>query len=135
MAYHRGGRVVSGATASVGACGSPGVLAASLNNSANTFSASDTVYSDGHHGYGDGLGGEGTESWVVPQTTPVAANYEVFVHVTSGSFTSGALDTWLACTSNRAWTKGAAGTVNYQMSFRQKNGPTLKTYTLSMVVT
>jgi hypothetical protein len=115
--------------------GAPGVLASSLSSGSNAFSSSDTVKIDGVHGYGDGVGGEATENWVTPATSGVAANYEVMVHVTSGSFTSGTLDTWQACSTQRQWLKAIAGTVNYEMSFRQTSGPTLKTHTLSMVVT
>ena len=119
----------------LGSGGPPGVLASTLSSPSNAFSATDTVKTDGQHAYSDGLGGEATENWVTPASSAVAANYEVMVHVTSGTFGAGTLDTWLACTTQRAWSKSVAGTVLYEMSFRQVNGPTLKTYTLSMVVT
>lgn len=54
--------------------------------------------------------------WISPGSA--AAYYEVKVDPTSGTFSSGATGTWLACTSNRSWFK-SSGTVTFTISFRE----------------
>ena len=115
--------------------GPPGVLPASLSTSGNPTSASDQFDTGGVRTFGDTVGGADAENWVTPAAAAVAANYEIKVDVTSGSFSTGTTGSWLAMTSTRTWTKTGAGTVNYNISFRQTNGPTLKTYSTSMTVT
>lgn len=115
--------------------GPPGDLIAALTTSGNPTSASDQFSNAGVRTAGDTVGGSFNENWVTPATSGVAANYEMKVDVTSGSFSTGTTGTWLAMTSTRTWTKSVAGTVNYDVSFRQINGPTLKTLSTSMTVT
>ena len=108
-------------------CGlAPGVLPASFPSSSNPTSCSFEIESDSDHIYGDGAGGAITEQWVSPAS--VAPLYEVRVDVNSGSFTSGTVGSWLSCAVDNTWSKTGAGVVIFDVSFRQANGPTLKTY-------
>jgi len=119
---------MSGVLASRMGSGPPGTLAAALSNSSNAISCSADIQNDGEHVFGDGIGGAATEAWVTPTVAAVAAAYEVRVDVNSGTFSTGTTGTWLACSTSRAWTKVGSGVVNFNMSFRQVGGPTLKTY-------
>jgi len=120
---------VSGALLIAAVGGTPGLLAATLSNASNAISTSAEIQNDGDHVFGDGAGGAATEDWVTPSTALVAANYEVRVDPTSGSFTTGTINTWLACTSSHTWTYAGVGTVTFDMSFRLVGGATLKVHT------
>lgn len=132
MDHRRDRDIVSGVLSALISLGAPGVLAAALSNSSSAVSSSATIGNDGIHTFSDGAG---SENWVTPANTTVAAYYEVRVDVTAGSFTSGTTGTWLACSSNRSWTKLVVGSVSYDLSLRLTNGPTLRTYSLTMTVT
>lgn len=125
---------MSGALAAMVA-GAPGVLADDLPSGGNATADGIEVQNDGEYIYGDGVGGTAVQDWVTPSTTAVAAAYECRVDVTSGSFTSGTTGTWLACSTTRTWSKVGAGEVQFNLSFRQTNGPTLKVYNLVVTVT
>ena len=60
-----------------------------------------------------------TGNWVTPATTTIAAQYQVKVDATSGSFSSGTTGTWLDCSSHQSWTK-SSGSVTFTISFREK---------------
>lgn len=67
------------------------------------------------------INGVGSGSWVLPAIAAIAAYYQVKVDVTSGAFTSGdATGAWLDLSTSRAWARTGAGTVNYNVSFREK---------------
>lgn len=63
-----------------------------------------------------------TSNWVTPATAAVAAHYQIFFHVTSGSLSAGSssAETWLDLTSDRNITKNSAGTVSGTYSIREK---------------
>lgn len=67
------------------------------------------------------VNGGGSGNWVSPASAIIAAYYQVKVDVNSGSFTSGdATGAWLDLSTSRAWARTGAGTVNYNVSFREK---------------
>lgn len=66
-------------------------------------------------------GVDGGSDWVLPANATVAAFYQVKVDVTSGSFTSGdSTGSYLDLSSSRSWTRTGTGTVNYNVTFREK---------------
>lgn len=75
------------------------------------------------------------ETWCTP--TGEASNYEVLVTVTTGSLSSGTAGSWLALTSDRAWTRTAASGSNQLCIFtvalrRVGTGTTLDTAAITL---
>jgi hypothetical protein len=99
--------------------GAPGVIVSSLPNGSNTFSCDYQFDNNGNGHTGDGAGGALAFTWVSPQTTTVAAMYDVKVDVTSGAWTSGTTGTWLNLGTTRGWVKSSVGTVIFTVSFRE----------------
>lgn len=127
---------MSGVLSVLVASGPPGTLQVGLPDGANALSTEYTFNNAGGYVTGDGIGGALTGSWVLPANAAIAANYEIYMHVVSGTWTSGPTeDTWLPLSVTRSWIKAVAGTVNFTVSFRQTNGPILVTETLQVVVT
>jgi hypothetical protein len=100
--------------------GAPGVITSSLPAGSNTGSCDYQFDNNGNGHTGDGAGGSLSLTWVNPQTTTVAAFYEVKVDVTAGSFTSGTTGSYLDMATTRGWTKTVPGTVTFNVTFREK---------------
>jgi hypothetical protein len=118
--------------------GAPGTFPATLPASANALSSEYQVQNDGDLLYGNGAGGAGTTDWITPSDATTAAFYQVKTEVTSGSFsTDPSAGSYLDCSSTRTWIKSVAGTVIFNMTFREKaSGAVRKVYTgMSITVT
>lgn len=119
--FWHGAFLMSNCAAAIAACmGAPGVITSSLPNGSNVGSCDYQFDNDGNGHTGDGAGGALALTWVAPQTTTVAAFYQVKVDVTSGSFTLGTTGSYLDLSSTRSWAKIVAGTVVFTATFREK---------------
>jgi hypothetical protein len=107
---------MSGAVAALaGMAGVPGIIQG-IASGAGASPQSATVGNTGGVSVGATAG-----SWVLPANAGVAALYQVKVDVTGGSFTSGdATGSYLDCSSTRTWTRTGAGTVTFNVTFREK---------------
>jgi len=112
--------------------GAPGTInMADVFNSAGAPRTFD-VNADGTYD----IGSDTAISYVVPATAGIAAFYQVKVDVTAGAFSSGSsTGTWIDCSSAPSWVKSAAGTVSFDVSFREKaTGLARGTFSCSMQV-
>lgn len=115
MDHQRAG-FVSGVTGLVSAR-APGVIQ-DVGNAGGVGSSSFGLENDGDLTLN---GADGGNNWVNPATAAIAAHYQVKVDVTSGAFTSGdSTGTYLDLSSSRSWTRTGTGTVNYNVTFREK---------------
>lgn len=77
--------------------------------SGGTLNAIVTFNTDGSiAGSGSGTGGNPTSQYFDPVTVGIGTSYWVRATATSGSFSGGTTDTWLALSSNRAWNRTTA---------------------------
>ena len=100
--------------------GAPGIITSSLPAGSNTGSCDYQFDNNGNGHTGDGGGGALSLGWVTPQSTTVAAYYEVKVDVTAGSFTTGTTGSYLDLAVTRGWAKTVPGTVTFTVTFREK---------------
>lgn len=81
-------------------------------------------------------GVDGGSDWVSPASTAVAAFYQAKVDVTSGSFTSGdSTGSYLDLSTSRSWTRTGTGTVNYDVTFREKATGIVRSTQTGLVMT
>lgn len=109
----------------------PGVFATSLPDLGNAAPQSVAVSNAGHWVGGDTVGGATDVAWITPQSAFVAAFYQVKVDVTGGAFTTGDVTgSYLDCATTRGWGRTTAGTVTFNVTFREKGtGIVRKVYT------
>lgn len=99
--------------------GTPGVINPSLPNSANPTSSTWELNNNGQYTVGDGVGGTATGNWVTP--TSFAALYQAKTDVTGGSFSADpSAGSYVDLSSNRQWSRLAAGTVTFTVTIREK---------------
>lgn len=108
---------MSGALAAM-AGGPPGIIQSLGAGAGGVGSSSFGLENDGDLTIN---GVDGGSDWVSPANAEVAALYQVKVDVTSGSFTSGdSTGSYLDLSASRSWTRTGTGTVNYNVTFREK---------------
>lgn len=82
------------------------------------------------------INGSGSGNWVLPASSAVAAFYQAKVDVTGGSFTSGdSTGSYLDLSTSRSWTRAGAGTVNYNVTFREKATGIVRSTQTGLVMT
>lgn len=108
---------MSGALAAISAGGPPGIIQSLGAGAGGVGSSSFGLVNDGSLT----INGSGSGSWVLPANSGVAAFYQAKVDVTSGSFTAGdTTGSYLDLSTSRSWTRTGTGTVNYDVTFREK---------------
>ncbi len=103
------------AAAGTMAAGTPGTIQPILSANNPSGAASVVLNSDGSRA----STGASSGSWVLP--TLFAPQWEVYVHVNSGSLSAGTVDTWLPLTSTRTFTRSVTGVAACTFSFRDKD--------------
>jgi hypothetical protein len=110
------------------------------DNTAGASSASYSIESDGSANQIKATGGNTElEKWIIPQNG--MASHTVRAHQDSGDALDGsssALDTDLACTSNRTWTIARAGSGSATASLTitvKRGGTTMDTATVNITAT
>ena len=106
-----------------GTSGGPGAV-----NLATSYGATDTAFDPANatasfslQNDGDIVTSAGDEGdWVTPAVAGVAAAYECFATLDSGTLTSGTTGSWLALSSTRTWTlqQTVVGTNNAQITIQ-----------------
>lgn len=115
------------------ASGAPGVIQSLGAGAGGAGSASFGLENDGDLTIN---GVDGGSDWVSPANADVAAFYQVKVDVTSGSFTSGdTTGSYLDLSTSRSWTRAGAGTVNYDVTFREKATGAVRSTQTGLVMT
>jgi hypothetical protein len=97
------------------AMGLAGVINGSLPNGTSGGTTTWQLNSDGTFT----VSGSGAGNWVTPANATLAAEYEVKVDPTTGTFATGTTGTWLRLNANRTWTLDA-GSVTFTVSFRER---------------
>lgn len=65
--------------------------------------------------------------WYSPTTTAIGSSYQIRITPTSGSFTTGTVNTWLTMSSARVWTVSTSGaqTVVFTIEIRDTSAGTV----------
>lgn len=122
---------MSGALAWLRALGRAAGIIQAISNGSGVSPQSFGVNSNGQYANGGSAG-----NWVVPTNAATAANYQVKVDVTGGSFTSGEVTgTYVDCSSTRTWTRTGAGTVTFTVTFREKGSGVVRGSTAGVTLT
>ena len=100
--------------------GAPGVLNAALSPDVSTAGIAAFVEFQNDGDYSDS--NSGTDDWLLPNGTSVAAHYEIRVDVTAGSFDmvgSAPTGSWIALSTTRAWGRETVGTCTFNVQIRE----------------
>ena len=71
-----------------------------------------------------------TGSWLTPESKATGGGYEIRATLNSGTLATGTTGTWLALTSDRAWTVDQYDTANLTIDIRKNGGSVLSTGTV-----